>query len=177
MRICLVASCLIAGCYGPSPKQHVQSDARGWEPVPLCSLTHGTPVYGADADCATLDIVANTSLNMMAEAGYDVTDQISDVSVTVSAAGKFDCGGVETIGCTRGNDIEITSWVPPEGDLFDYGSSCYELVLTHEIVHWGLSAAGRYSDPYHLDPGLFGAWDSLAQKIWREAEAAGCNQK
>jgi hypothetical protein len=145
-------------------------------PKPVCSLTHGTLVMspdGVQARCDVIDNAIELSLKKLKDAGLDGDKAAAELVITLSPSDDPDCGG--SIACTKSaTSIIISSWTPPAGTYYDYGSSCYEILIGHELVHWALWVNGLDPDGHHTNPKYFLEPTSLDVVNEHAIEANAC---
>ncbi len=129
---------------------------------------------GATARCDVLDRAMEVSLREIAAAGLDATAFASELAITVTTGDAPEgCGG--SIACTTSTKaITLSSWAPPAGTYYDYGSSCYEVLLAHELVHWGLWVNGLDPDGHHKNPKYFLQPTSLATVAQTAVQLQAC---
>lgn len=153
-------------------------DIEGIAPLadggPDCVLGTGAQVITPDPSrCPTLDLALDVVSEVLAEEGYRVSDHLPSLTITVIDE-PIGCG-VGTLGCRRGGNIEISSWdVPITSWLYYDEDNCYELILSHEMIHWAMFVLGHDSDGDHENPELFGTPDSLSRLAWARVEETVC---
>lgn len=172
MRLSSLLLILSIGCGGGAGVNLSPADS----PVPDCILSSGAQVVTPDPSrCPTLDLAISIFVEISAGDGYPISDHTFSTLVITVVDSPIGCGGLGTLGCTKKSGIEISSWeVPPTSWLFYGEDHCYELILSHELIHWSMKILSLDPDGAHENPVLFEDPDSLAQRVWEEIEMVVC---